>query len=84
LGGVGKSQLAIEYVHRHSGEYDLVWWISADTLGDLPLALEQAASWRAATGMPVDGYLNYRKNSAQASPALALDGRHRNGSGDSP
>ncbi|MFD1044354.1 FxSxx-COOH system tetratricopeptide repeat protein [Kibdelosporangium lantanae] len=29
----------------------------ADTLGDLPLAIEQAATWRAETGMPVDEYL---------------------------
>jgi tetratricopeptide (TPR) repeat protein len=29
----------------------------ADVLGDLPLALEQAAAWRAETGMPVAEYL---------------------------
>jgi tetratricopeptide (TPR) repeat protein len=29
----------------------------ADTLGDLPLAIEQAAAWRAETGMPVEEYL---------------------------
>jgi tetratricopeptide (TPR) repeat protein len=29
----------------------------AHTLGDLPLAIEQAAAWRAETGMPVDEYL---------------------------
>jgi tetratricopeptide (TPR) repeat protein len=29
----------------------------ADTLGDLPLALEQAAAWRTETGMPVNEYL---------------------------
>jgi tetratricopeptide (TPR) repeat protein len=30
MAGVGKTQLALEYVHRFGAAYDLVWWIAAD------------------------------------------------------
>ena len=32
LGGVGKTQLAIEFAHRFAADYELVWWIKAEEL----------------------------------------------------
>jgi tetratricopeptide (TPR) repeat protein len=41
LGGVGKTQLAVEYAYKFSHDYQVVWWIPAD---QAPLARASLAS----------------------------------------
>ena len=43
LGGVGKTQLVIEFVYRHLDQYDLVWWIPAEQTATVLTSLSQLA-----------------------------------------
>jgi hypothetical protein len=45
MGGVGKSQLAIEYAHRFADSYDVLWWVNSEEgrlIGDQFAALGAA------------------------------------------
>ncbi len=39
LGGVGKSELALQYAHQRRGDYRLVWWLLAETREDIEAGL---------------------------------------------
>ncbi|MGI9182071.1 MAG: FxSxx-COOH system tetratricopeptide repeat protein [Longimicrobiaceae bacterium] len=49
LGGIGKTQLAIEYAYRHADDYDLAWWIRAEEPTTL---LEDLAALARAVDLP--------------------------------
>jgi hypothetical protein len=36
LGGVGKTQLAVEYAHTYATEYDCVWWVTVEESATIP------------------------------------------------
>ncbi|MEX5637785.1 FxSxx-COOH system tetratricopeptide repeat protein [Parafrankia sp. FMc2] len=52
MGGVGKTQLAVEYAHRHTSDYQAVWWVNADNLTVATAGLVDLA---AALSLPTDG-----------------------------
>lgn len=43
MGGVGKSQIAIEYVYRHVDDYDIIWWIPAEQPSQILASLAELA-----------------------------------------
>jgi len=45
LGGVGKTQLAAEFLHRNAGRYDFVAWIAAEDPSQATAALAGLGDW---------------------------------------
>jgi Tetratricopeptide repeat len=53
-GGVGKTEIAAEYLHRHRDDYEIIWWIRAehhDRVGDALIRLGQRLELRPAASV---------------------------------
>ncbi|MGP3953212.1 FxSxx-COOH system tetratricopeptide repeat protein [Streptomyces sp. 7N604] len=44
MGGVGKTQLAVEYAYQHAADYDLVWWVPAQQRASVLVSLTELSS----------------------------------------
>lgn len=43
MGGIGKTQIAVEYIYRHLNDYEVVWWIQAAQPAQVRAALNELA-----------------------------------------
>ncbi|MBO3753125.1 ATP-binding protein [Streptosporangiaceae bacterium NEAU-GS5] len=53
LGGIGKSELALQYAERHRTRYRLIWWIEADNSSQIQIGLADLGRAIAAGGHSV-------------------------------
>jgi hypothetical protein len=55
LGGIGKTQIVLEYAYRQAAEYYLVWWLHADKPATLATDYANLASAMNLPEMPTVG-----------------------------
>ncbi len=78
LGGVGKTQLAREYVHRQQSRYAVVWWVPADSVdlargSMVTLAERMDLPLRPNAEQTIEGLLSHLE-SQQGDYLLVFDG----------
>jgi len=67
LGGIGKTQVAIEYSYRHQNDFDMIYWLRADDYETLLRSYSQLyedSSFRGLTGLNLGDENDLEKISA--------------------
>jgi hypothetical protein len=64
LGGMGKSELALQYAHEHQKEYSSIWWISVPTISQGFLGIAQELAQHHAQYMVRKNQLDYGRIAA--------------------
>jgi DNA-binding SARP family transcriptional activator len=74
MGGVGKSQLVIEYAHRYGRQYGLAWWIDAEQPVLIPQQVDRLAQrlGLAASGVGTDSVERLKAHLAHRSDWLLV------------
>lgn len=44
LGGIGKTQLALEFAHRHRGDFSSIFWLNGSSVSNLKLSIAKCAA----------------------------------------
>jgi tetratricopeptide (TPR) repeat protein len=76
LGGVGKSQLVVEYAYRRRADFDLVWWVRAEQPTSL-LADYAALAFQPRLAADLDLAADSPQESAMASARVWLEHQQR-------
>jgi tetratricopeptide (TPR) repeat protein len=50
MGGIGKTQMAVEYIYRRLHEYDIVWWVQATQPAQIRAGLTELAQYMGLPG----------------------------------
>ncbi|MGI5498598.1 FxSxx-COOH system tetratricopeptide repeat protein [Lentzea sp. CA-135723] len=70
--GIGKSELALEYVYRFTGDYDLIWWIPAHDRPSALVSIAQLAQRMRGAESPDLGSVEYGTTTPLAELATGL------------
>lgn len=71
LGGVGKTQLAVEFAYRHASDFSIVWWIRSEEPSTL---MADFAALAEPLGLPEANVADLRISVAAVKRALAQRG----------
>jgi tetratricopeptide (TPR) repeat protein len=75
LGGMGKTQLALEYAYRYRADYTIVWWLTADEPSSLALSfarLGQALGMKISENTSLDAIRHQLRRELSKLPGYLL------------